>query len=122
MITNTETVKGRPVVRATQDQTTVLRCTSSGGYPQTYLGWYKGTSNTKLGSTTAVQETDRTYTVTSEYSFRPSRGDDRTEYRCLSYYPVAGDVPKTTGAELYLYCMLIMLNLYYMWFSESNTS
>ena len=110
MISDTETLDGTLIIRKSQSQETTLVCTSSGGYPQPNVEWYRENTGTQpLTSSSSVNEGNNSYTVIQTYRFTPQRQDDGVKYICQSSFPTQPRHIATTSAELLLNCEFIYI-------------
>ncbi|MEW8544659.1 MAG: immunoglobulin domain-containing protein [Candidatus Thiodiazotropha sp.] len=100
VISNTETIGNRRVIRGIQDKDVNLTCTSSGGYPEPTVKWTTDSSDLASTKTTEIAS-DGTYTVTVEFIFIALRSNDRVTYFCKSVLNAQEDVSNVT---LYHFC------------------
>ena len=91
------------IIRMSQSQQSSLVCTSSGGYPQPHVEWYRGNTGTQpLISSSSVNKGSDYFNVTQTYTFTPQRQDDGVKYICQSSFQTAPRHISTTSAELLL--------------------
>lgn len=104
VISNAELIAtNRVIVRGVQGNPLTLECISSGGYPLQTVNWYKDSvTSAPLNSESSHLTFAGQYNVTTRYSFKPGRTNDRQLYICQSSYFTEPSLLLQSNTELYL--------------------
>ena len=98
-----------------EDQQVTLTCTSRGGNQVSTVKLYQTSiAGAPVGQTsTEIQETDGTWTVTLGHQFTAIRSIDRLNYICTSAFTTAPLAQQTVTVQFYFYRMYFVLYLYF---------